>query len=82
LSEEECLARLGQQKDVLLGTFQLGCRQALVEADYLQSQERDCLTALYLYLVRAEQWELFAKWHHYASKMILTKITRLQCQPA
>jgi hypothetical protein len=82
LSEEECLARLGQQKDVLLGTYQLGCRQALVEADYLQSQERDCLTALYLYLVRAERWKTFAKWHRYPSKTILTKITRLRCQPA
>ena len=51
LSEEESLAKLGQQKDVLSATYQLGCRQALVEADYLQSQERDCLTALFLYLV-------------------------------
>jgi hypothetical protein len=55
LSEEECLAKLGQQKDVLSATYQLGCRQALVEADYLQSQDRDCLTALYLYLVSLQE---------------------------
>jgi hypothetical protein len=50
LNEEECLAKLGQQKKVLLVTYRLGCRQALVETDCLRSHDRNSLIALCLCL--------------------------------
>lgn len=31
--------------------YQFGCQQALLNCGVLQSSDRDCLTALYLYLV-------------------------------
>jgi hypothetical protein len=52
LSEEECLTMFSSPRESLLKKYQLGCQQALMACGFLRSPDRDCLTALYLYLVR------------------------------
>lgn len=52
LDEEECQAMFKQSKVQLSTRFQFGCQQALVNSQFLRTGSRDCLTALYLYLVR------------------------------
>jgi hypothetical protein len=51
LSEEECQAMFKQSKVQLSTRYQFGCQQALVNSQFLRTGSRDCLTALYLYLV-------------------------------
>ncbi|PCG93965.1 Transcription factor [Penicillium occitanis (nom. inval.)] len=41
----------GASKSDLLARFQWGCQKALLKCGFLQSKDRDCLTALFLYLV-------------------------------
>lgn len=48
---EDCQTIFGMQKDDLLKKYQFGCQQALLKCGFLRSPDRDCLTALYLYLV-------------------------------
>ena len=52
LGEDDCQARFGSAKSDLLAWYHLGCQQALLNSRFLRSTDRDCLTALYLYLVR------------------------------
>lgn len=51
LSEDECPAMFGSSKEALLARYQSGCQQALVNCAFMRSVDRDCLTALFLYLV-------------------------------
>jgi hypothetical protein len=51
LTVDECGAIFGSSKGDLLTRFQFGCRQALLNSGFLRSSDRECLTALYLYLV-------------------------------
>jgi hypothetical protein len=51
LSEEETLAKLGTPKERLMAKYNIGCQRALSDCGFLRSDDRDCLTALYLYLV-------------------------------
>ena len=51
LSTDVCLTTFGSSKDDLLTRYQFGCQQALLNCGFLRSSDRDCLTALYLYLV-------------------------------
>ena len=51
LNSEECQATFGASKEDLLSRFQSGCQQALWQCGFLRSSDRDCLTALFLYLV-------------------------------
>ncbi|KAH7396381.1 C6 transcription factor [Pyrenochaeta sp. MPI-SDFR-AT-0127] len=51
LSENTCRAMFASPKSDLLAGYQLGCQQALVNGRFLRNTSRDCLTALYLYLV-------------------------------
>ena len=52
LTVEDCLAMFGSSKEDLLMRYQFGCQQALLNCGFLRnSSDRDCLTALYLYLV-------------------------------
>ncbi|KAL3467005.1 hypothetical protein BJX64DRAFT_284153 [Aspergillus heterothallicus] len=44
-------ALVGPPKNEILAKYQAACRQALIRAQFLRSDDRDCLTALYLYLV-------------------------------
>ena len=48
---EDCQAIFGSSKEDLLMRYQYGCQQALLNCGFLRSTDRDCLTALYLYLV-------------------------------
>ena len=51
LTSEGCLATFSSSKEDLLMNYQFGCQQALLKSGFLRSSDRDCLTALYLYLV-------------------------------
>ena len=48
---DDCQATFGSSKEDLLTRFQFGCQQALLNCRFLRSSDRDCLTALYFYLV-------------------------------
>lgn len=48
----DCQTSFGLPKEDLLTRYQSGCQQALFNAGFLRSNDRDCLTAFYLYLVR------------------------------
>ncbi|PQE20331.1 c6 transcription factor protein [Rutstroemia sp. NJR-2017a BBW] len=51
IAERDCQAMFGSSKSNLLANYQFGCQQALLNCGFLRTSERDCLTALYLYLV-------------------------------
>ena len=51
LTEDECIAMFATPKEDLLKNYRSGCQQALFNCRFLRSRDRDCLTALYLYLV-------------------------------
>ncbi|RYP50879.1 hypothetical protein DL768_003714 [Monosporascus sp. mg162] len=50
LSIDDCRTIFGSRED-LSTRYQFGCQQALANCGYLRTNDRDCLTALYLYLV-------------------------------
>jgi hypothetical protein len=52
LNEPDCQAMFASPKADLLAGYQLGCQQALLNSRFLRCTSCDCLTALYLYLVR------------------------------
>lgn len=51
MTDDECLVSFHQSRDQLLGRYQAACKQALLKCTPWRSNDRDCLTALYLYLV-------------------------------
>ncbi|KAI5460493.1 C6 transcription factor [Mariannaea sp. PMI_226] len=51
ITDDNCQITFGSTKTQLLGKFQLGCQCALLNSRFMRSTNRDCLTALYLYLV-------------------------------
>jgi hypothetical protein len=51
LAVEDCQAMFGSSREDLLTRYQFGCQQALLNCGFLRTSDRDCLTALYLYLV-------------------------------
>ncbi|KAG8166931.1 hypothetical protein KVR01_002620 [Diaporthe batatas] len=51
LAPDECLRLFGSPKNQLLAGYRFACRQALLKCKVLRSEDRDCLTALFLYLV-------------------------------
>lgn len=51
LSDDECMTLFGGMCGDLLRKYQLGCRQALLRCGLLRTDDRECLTAFYLYLV-------------------------------
>jgi hypothetical protein len=51
LLADDVQTMFGSSKEDLLSRFQFGCRQALLNCGVLRCGDRDCLTALYLYLV-------------------------------
>ncbi|KAH0594816.1 hypothetical protein MHUMG1_07651 [Metarhizium humberi] len=51
LTENGCRAMFAASKVDLLSRFQLGCQQALLNSRFMRSTNRDCLTALCLYLI-------------------------------
>ena len=51
LDEDDCRNMFDSAKKTLLTKYQFACQQALQNCGFLRSGDRDCLTALYLYLV-------------------------------
>ena len=51
LSERDCQLMFGPSKEDLLTRYQFGCQQALVNCGFLRTNDRECLVALYLYIV-------------------------------
>ncbi|KAG9694455.1 hypothetical protein KCU95_g5630, partial [Aureobasidium melanogenum] len=51
LTDMECLDMFAAGRDGLLQRYRFGCQQALLKCGFLQTDDRDCLTALFLYLV-------------------------------
>lgn len=51
VDEAACIANLYTPRDELLMRYRFGCRQALLRSGYLRTHNRDCLTALFVYLV-------------------------------
>lgn len=60
LFEEDCVTMFNSTKEDLLRGYQFGCQQALLNCGFLRSDSRDCLTALYLYLVSMISIKLFS----------------------
>ncbi|RSL88575.1 hypothetical protein CEP51_001671 [Fusarium floridanum] len=50
LAPEDCQSHFHLSKPDLLTKFQFGCQQALLNSAFLRTEDRDCLTALFLYL--------------------------------
>ena len=59
LTEDECEEFFSSPKADLLSRFRFGCQQALLKCGFLQTKDRDCLTALFLYLVRLPLYYYF-----------------------
>ncbi|KAH6660546.1 C6 zinc finger domain protein [Truncatella angustata] len=51
LDENECRSLFGLPRNDLLSSYQFACRQALQNCHFLRTSDRDCLTALFLYLI-------------------------------
>ena len=51
LTTEDCQTMFDVSSKDLLQRYHFGCQQALLRCGFLRSGDRDCLTALYLYLV-------------------------------
>ena len=52
LTEVGCMDIFRCEKEVLMQRYRFGCQQAMLKCRFLQTDNRDCLTALFLYLVR------------------------------
>ncbi|KAM0417241.1 hypothetical protein ACHAPT_012752 [Fusarium lateritium] len=50
LAPEDCQSHFQLSKQQLLTKYQFGCQQALLNSSFLRTDDRDCLTALFLYL--------------------------------
>jgi hypothetical protein len=59
LDEDDCQSSFASTKEDLLTRYQFGCQQALLNSEFLRSSDRDCLTALYLYLVSSLATSIF-----------------------
>ncbi|KAI5205135.1 hypothetical protein E4T39_03185 [Aureobasidium subglaciale] len=55
LSKLESRDMFGCEKEDLMQRYRFGCQQALLKCGFLQTDDRDCLTALFLYLVAVRQ---------------------------
>lgn len=51
LDDDECRTLFKLPRKDLLQSYRVGCQQALLNCGLLRSSDRNCLTALYLYLV-------------------------------
>ncbi|KEF59482.1 uncharacterized protein A1O9_04326 [Exophiala aquamarina CBS 119918] len=51
LQVDECQTTFGSSQSDLLARYRFGCQQALLNSGFLRSDDRDCLTALLLYLI-------------------------------
>ncbi|KAK4246073.1 hypothetical protein C7999DRAFT_42465 [Corynascus novoguineensis] len=56
LTEDQCQTLFRSPRRDLLAGYQFACRQALLNANVLQSCEHDCLVALFLYLLSVKSY--------------------------
>jgi hypothetical protein len=70
LAEDDCCSLFGSPRRDILTNHQFGCRQALLNCKLLRFSDRDCLAALYLYLVSP-----------LASRIVLSNTSRSQSDP-
>jgi len=54
LTREICQSTFGLSKAQLLTKYQFGCQQALLNCQFLRTDNRTCLTAFFLFLVRLQ----------------------------
>lgn len=59
LDKDECESMFGLTKKDLTTKYQFACQQALSNASFLRCNDRDCLTAIFLYLVSDYQLSFF-----------------------
>ena len=52
ITADECLAMFGSPKSDLIARYQFGCQQALLNSNFLRTSDRECLVALFLFMVR------------------------------
>ncbi len=55
LAADGCQTIFGLPKKDILAAYQFGCEQALLNCGFLYTRDRDCLTALFLYLVNLRE---------------------------
>ncbi|KAI1265535.1 hypothetical protein F5Y18DRAFT_54899 [Xylariaceae sp. FL1019] len=55
LPTNDCAVMFGGAKQELLAKYHLACQEALINCGYMRTTDRDCLTAIYLYLISAGQ---------------------------
>ncbi|KAJ5966583.1 hypothetical protein N7481_013297 [Penicillium waksmanii] len=51
LTTEECQASFNSSRDEMLSKYQFACQQALLNSEYLRTNDRECLAAFYLFLL-------------------------------
>ncbi|KAF1943977.1 hypothetical protein EJ02DRAFT_420781 [Clathrospora elynae] len=51
LNQDECLIMFGTPREDIIRRYQLGAKEALLNCGFLKTSDRDCLTALHLYLI-------------------------------
>jgi hypothetical protein len=56
--DDECEAMFGSSRNTLVRRFHLGCQQGLSRCSFLDTNNIDCVTALYLYAVWISPFEL------------------------
>lgn len=56
LTDQECVNMFGSPRKDLLTGYQFACQQALAKCEFLRTSSRDCLTAMFLYLVSLCWW--------------------------
>jgi hypothetical protein len=56
LSPDDCSTAFGSSKEELLNLYRFACQHALTRARFLQSRDRDCLTALFFYIVSVSRF--------------------------
>jgi hypothetical protein len=61
LTVDDCETMFGCPKQDLLSRYQFGCQQVLWKCGFLRTSDRDCLTALFLYLVGYRAWSFLPK---------------------
>ncbi|OJD15491.1 hypothetical protein AJ78_04255 [Emergomyces pasteurianus Ep9510] len=54
MTDDECYISFQQSRDYLLSGYQVACKLALLKCGPWRSNDRDCLTAFYLYLIAVE----------------------------
>ncbi|KAF2826711.1 hypothetical protein CC86DRAFT_292200 [Ophiobolus disseminans] len=51
MNQKDCIEAFGTPREELLASYQLGTREALLNCTFLQTENRECLTALHFYLM-------------------------------